>query len=268
MNIQKKNIKDLVKEKYSQIAIQSKEQNETSCCGSGSCCDVDYTIFSETYEHLEGYTEDADLGLGCGIPTEFSEIKQGDTVLDLGSGAGNDCFVARAIVGENGKIIGLDFSDMMLEKARENAEKLKYSNVKFVRGDIEEMPFSSNSMDIVVSNCVINLVPDKVKAFAEVHRVLKPGGQFSISDVVLNGELPPELKESAVMYAGCVAGAIEKKSYLSIIRQSGFTNVEVKKDKEIVLPEEILTSYLSDQELEAYRNSDSGIFSITVVGSK
>jgi len=268
MNIQKKSIKDLVKEKYSQIAIQSKEQNETSCCGSGSCCDVDYTIFSENYEHLEGYTEDADLGLGCGIPTEFSEIKQGETVLDLGSGAGNDCFVARAIVGESGKVIGLDFSDKMLEKARENAEKLKYSNVKFVRGDIEEMPFSSNSMDVVVSNCVLNLVPDKVKAFAEVHRVLKPGGHFSISDVVLKGELPPELKESVVMYAGCVAGAIKKETYLSIIRQSGFTNVEVKKDKEIVLPEEILKSYLSDKELEVYRNSDTGIFSITVVGSK
>ena len=140
--------------------------------------------------------------------------------------------------------------------------------MKFVRGDIEEMPFSSNSMDVVVSNCVINLVPDKIKAFAEVHRVLKPGGHFSISDVVLKGELPPELKESAVMYAGCVAGAIEKKKYLSIIRQSGFTNVEVKKNKEIVLPEEILKSYLSDKELEAYRNSDNGIFSITVVGSK
>ena len=268
MNIQKKNIKEFVKEKYSQIATQSTKQNKTSCCGSGESCDIDYTIFSENYEHLEGYNEQADLGLGCGIPTEFSEIKPGDTVLDLGSGAGNDCFVARAIVGESGNVIGLDFSDTMIEKARKNAEKLNFSNVEFVSGDIEEMPLPSNSMDVVVSNCVLNLVPDKIKAFAEVYRVLKPDGHFSISDVVLKGELPPELKESAVMYAGCVAGAIEKENYLSIIRQSGFTNVEVKKNKEIVLPEEILKNYLSEEELQLFKNSDIGIFSITVTGVK
>lgn len=268
MNIHKKDIKEIVKEKYSQIAQQSKKENETSCCGAGGCCDVDYTIFSENYEKLEGYNPDADLGLGCGIPTQFAQIKKGDTVLDLGSGAGNDCFVARAIVGETGRVLGLDFSDTMLEKARENVKKLGFTNVEFFKGDIEDMPITPDIVDVVVSNCVLNLVPDKQKAFDQIFRVLKQGGRFSISDVVLKGTLPKGLKDDAVMYAGCVSGAIQKEEYLEIIRLSGFRNIEVNKEKEIELPDELLRNYLSNEELEEFKNNRIGIFSITVTASK
>jgi arsenite methyltransferase len=268
MNIHKKDIKEIVKEKYSQIARQSKKENETSCCGAGGCCDVDYTIFSENYEKLEGYNPDADLGLGCGIPTQFAQIKKGDTVLDLGSGAGNDCFVARAIVRDTGKVIGLDFSDTMLAKACENVKKFGFTNVEFVNGDIEEMPVPSDTIDVVVSNCVLNLVPDKKKAFSEIYRVLKQEGRFSISDIVLKGTLPKGLKDDAVMYAGCVAGAIQKDEYLDIIRQSGFSNIEINKEKEIELPDELLRNYLSNDELQQFNDKSIGIFSITVTASK
>ena len=268
MNIHKKDIKEIVKEKYSQIAQQSKKENESSCCGSGGSCDVDYTIFSENYEKLEGYNPDADLGLGCGIPTQFAQIKEGDTVLDLGSGAGNDCFVARAIVGEKGKVLGLDFSDTMLDKARENVKKLGFTNVDFYKGDIEEMPIPSDTINVVVSNCVLNLVPDKKKAFSEIFRVLVPDGHFSISDVVLKGTLPKGLKDDAVMYAGCVAGAIQKEEYLEIIRQTGFRNIEINKEKEIKLPDELLRNYLTSAELDEFKNNRIGIFSITVTASK
>ena len=259
MNIHKKDIKEIVKDKYSQIALQSKKENETSCCGAGGCCDVDYTIFSENYEKLEGYNPDADLGLGCGIPTQFAQIKTGDTVLDLGSGAGNDCFVARAIAGETGKVLGLDFSDTMLEKARENVKKLGFTNVEFVKGDIEKMPIPSDSIDVVVSNCVLNLVPDKRKAFSEIYRVLKKGGRFSISDVVIKGTLPKGLKDDAVMYAGCVSGAIQKEEYLGIINQTGFNTVTVNKEKEIELPEELLRNYMNEDEFGEFKKKNIGI---------
>ncbi|MEI8004569.1 MAG: arsenite methyltransferase [Bacteroidota bacterium] len=268
MNIQKKDIKEIVKEKYSQIATQSKKENETSCCGAGGCCEIDYTIFSENYEKLDGYNPDADLGLGCGIPTQFARIKKGDTVLDLGSGAGNDCFVARALSGESGKVIGIDFSDTMLEKARENVKKLGFTNVEFIKGDIEEMPVPSGTIDVVVSNCVLNLVPDKKKAYDGIFRALKPGGHFSISDVVLQGKLPKGLKDDAVMYSGCVAGAIQKDEYLEIISQSGFRNIEINKEKEIELPDELLRNYLTEAEISEFKNNKTGIFSITVTAEK
>ncbi|MGD0343141.1 MAG: arsenite methyltransferase, partial [Bacteroidales bacterium] len=214
-------LKRIVKEKYGEIARQSKEQNESSCCGAtGSCSSVDYTVFSENYDKLKGYNPDADLGLGCGIPTLFASIKEGDSVLDLGSGAGNDCFVARAIVRETGKVLGLDFSDTMLEKARENVNKLGFTNVEFFKGDLEDMPIPSDTIDVVVSNCVLNLVPDKKKAFSEIYRVLKKEGHFSISDIVLKGTLPKGLKDDAIMYTGCVAGAIQKEEYIEIIKHS------------------------------------------------
>ena len=268
MNIHKKDIKEIVNEKYSQIALQSKKENETSCCGAGGCCEIDYTIFSENYEKLEGYNPDADLGLGCGIPTQFAKNRKGDTVLDLGSGAGNDCFVARALAGEAGKVIGLDFSDTMLEKARENVKKLGFTNVEFIKGDIEEMPVDSDTVDVVVSNCVLNLVPDKQKAYDGIFRVLKPGGHFSISDVVLKGALPKGLKDDAVMYAGCVAGAIQKDEYLDIIRLSGFRNIEINKEKEVELPDELLRNYLSAEEINEFKSNKIGIFSITVTAEK
>lgn len=263
------NIKNTVKEKYSQIAMQPKMQNETSCCGAGSsCCGTDYTIFSENYSALSGYNADADLGLGCGIPTEFAQIKPGNTVIDLGSGAGNDCFVARALVGETGKVIGIDMTEAMLEKANKNLEKLGFKNVEFHLGDIENMPIEANIADVVISNCVLNLVPDKQKAFSEIYRVLKPGAHFSISDVVLIGELPQEIIAEAEMYAGCVSGAMQKPEYLKIIEQTGFKNITVAKEKQITLPDEILLNYLTKAQLEIFKNSGTGIFSITVFAEK
>jgi len=269
MKTREKNIKEVVRSKYNQIALQSKEMNEASCCGAGGCCDtIDYTIFSDDYSQISGYNADADLGLGCGLPTEFANITLGDTVLDLGSGAGNDCFVARSIVGETGKVIGLDFAPNMLKKAKENAAKLGYNNVEFVKGDIEKMPIDSYSIDVIVSNCVLNLVPDKDLAFKNMFRVLKNDGHFSISDVVLQGDLPEALVKDAEMYAGCVSGAIQKAEYLEIIKNSGFKNMVIQKEKEIILPDEILSSYLNEKELQEYKSSRLGIYSVTVYAEK
>jgi arsenite methyltransferase len=262
-------LKQLVKEKYGQIAEQSKTENETSCCGATGCCStMDYTIMSEDYSNLKGYASNADLGLGCGLPTEFAVIKEGDTVIDLGSGAGNDAFIARAITGEKGKVIGIDFTEKMIEKARANADNLGFNNVEFRYGDIERIPVTANVADVVVSNCVLNLVPNKAKAFAETFRVMKPGGHFSVSDIVLQGDLPEALQKSAEMYAGCVSGAIQKEEYLTIISQTGFTNVSIQKEKKITIPDEILRSYLSDNTLEQYNAGNLGIYSITVYGEK
>lgn len=261
-------LKQLVKEKYSEIALQSKEQNQASCCGSGCCSDEVYNIMSEDYTKLEGYNADADLGLGCGLPTEFALIKKGDTVVDLGSGAGNDAFVARSITGEAGKVIGIDFTEAMINKARENAEKLNFNNVEFRYGDIEKIPLTANKADVVVSNCVLNLVPNKQQAFKEVFRILKPNGHFSVSDVVLIGELPENLKKASEMYAGCVAGAMQKDEYLKIIEKTGFKNIKIQKEKVISIPDDILSRYMSAEEIKAYKNSKEGIFSITVYADK
>lgn len=261
-------IKEMVKQKYAEIALQRKENNAGSCCGSGGCSTEVYNIMSEEYDELNGYNPDADLGLGCGLPTQFAQIKKGDTVVDLGSGAGNDCFVARAETGETGKVIGIDFTDVMIEKARTNAEKLGFNNVEFRQGDIEKIPMTANVADVVVSNCVMNLVPDKPKAFSEVYRILKPGGHFSISDIVLTGDLPPKIKSAAEMYAGCVASAIQKEDYLGIIKNAGFGNISLQKEKTIIVPDDILRNYLNEEEIAAYKNSECRIFSITVYGEK
>jgi arsenite methyltransferase len=261
-------IKELVKEKYSEIGSQTGNQNSSSCCGSTPCGSEPFTIMADDYSALEGYNSEADLGLGCGLPTEFAKINEGDTVIDLGSGAGNDCFVARKLVGSNGKIIGIDFTEAMVSRARENAEKIGFNNVEFRKGDIEELPLNANTADVVISNCVLNLVPDKTKVFAEIFRVLKPKKHFSISDIVLEGELPDNLKQAAELYAGCVAGAIQKKAYLNIIRQAGFVNVEIQKEKKIVVPDDILLRHVSPFELTEWKNSGVGIFSITVYAEK
>jgi SAM-dependent methyltransferase len=262
-------LKTIVKNKYGEIAEQSKVQNQSSCCGSTGCCDdVDYSIFSDNYTELEGYNPDADLGLGCGLPTEHAGIKEGDRVLDLGSGAGNDCFVARTLVGDSGWVTGLDFTDAMVEKAQKNLEKTGFKNIDFVYGDIENIPLDDNSYDVAISNCVLNLVPDKEKAFSELYRVLKPGGHFSISDVVLEGKLPKKLEEVAELYAGCVSGAIQKDSYLEIIRKQDFKDVEIKTQKVIDIPNSILLNYISLEELKAIKKSKVGIFSITVNATK
>jgi len=263
-----KNVKEIVKEKYGEIAKSS-----SSCCGPSSCCGstneiVGYTVMNDEYTHLEGYVADADLSLGCGLPTEFAGIKKGDTVIDLGSGAGNDVFVARAIVGEQGKVIGVDMTKEMIEKAEQNNSKLGYTNVEFRFGDIEDLPLADNLADVVVSNCVLNLVPDKQKAFSEIYRTLKPGAHFCVSDIVVKGELPPELKKSAEMYAGCVAGAIQQEDYLAIIKEAGFINTEIKKTKVIELPDDVLLQYQDKDQLQSYKSSGVGIFSITVVAEK
>jgi arsenite methyltransferase len=263
-------LKQLVKEKYSEIANQSKDQNATSCCGATSACHGDevYNIMSDDYTKLDGYNPDADLGLGCGLPTEYAKIKEGDTVIDLGSGAGNDAFVARKLAGEKGKVIGIDFTDAMIARARDNAEKLGFNNVEFRQGDIDDMPVTANKADVIVSNCVLNLVPNKHKVFSEVYRVLKPGGHFSISDIVLEGELPSKWKEIAELYAGCVSGAIQKSEYISIIEEAGFKNIVLQKDKAIVIPDTILADYLSAEEIAAYKNGSTRITSITVYAEK
>jgi SAM-dependent methyltransferase len=262
-------LKSLVKEKYSAIANQSKEANASSCCGATGCCGDDvYNIMSDDYTKLEGYNADADLGLGCGIPTAFAQIKPGDTVIDLGSGAGNDAFVARKSVTETGKVIGVDFSEAMLEKARANADKVGFNNVEFRQGDIESLPVTSNKADVIISNCVLNLVPNKHKVFSEIYRVLKPGGHFSISDIVLEGEIPAKWKQVAELYAGCVSGAIQKSEYLGIIEEAGFTNITLQKEKDITIPDEILSEYLSEEEIATYKTGIVSIKSITVFAEK
>lgn len=261
-------IKDMVRSKYGEIAAQSKEQNAASCCGAGECSTVDYTIFAEDYSMMKGYLSDADLALGCGVPTEFAQIHEGDVVVDLGSGAGNDAFVARAITGESGKVIGIDMTPQMIDKARENADKLGFNNVEFRLGDIENIPIAANRADVVISNCVLNLVPDKRRAFEEMFRILKPGGHFSVSDVVLNGELPDGLRNDAEMYAGCVSGAIQMDSYLHLLHDVGFTTITVQKQKTIELPDDILANYLTAEEITSMRAGQTGILSITVYGEK
>lgn len=260
-------VKEIVKEKYGEIARNT--ASGCGCgCGSSSNKVVGYTIMKDEYTGMDGYVAEADLGLGCGLPTEFADINPGNVVVDLGSGAGNDVFVARALVGDSGKVIGIDMTKDMIAKARKNNEKLGYTNIEFYLGEIEEMPLENETADVVVSNCVLNLVPNKQKAFEEIYRITKNGGHFCVSDIVIKGELPASLKKSAEMYAGCVAGAVQQEEYLEIIKSAGFTNIQIKKTKVIELPDEILTQYLTEEEVESLHKSMTGIFSITVVAEK
>jgi arsenite methyltransferase len=261
-------VKELVRQKYSEIALQDKETNQSSCCGAGGCSKEVYNIMADDYSQLEGYNPDADLGLGCGLPTQFAKIKKGDVVIDLGSGAGNDAFIARNETGETGKVIGIDFTPAMIDRARQNAEVRGFNNVEFRQGDIEKMPVTANAADVIVSNCVLNLVPNKDEVIKEIYRVLKPGGHFSISDIVLQGELPKNIKEAAEMYAGCVAGAIQKQVYLELIEGNGFKNITVQKDKAIIIPDDILSNYLSAEQIVAFKQSGTSIRSITVYAEK
>lgn len=260
-------IKQVVKEKYGEIA--SKNQQGCGCgCSSKSSKIVGYTVMQDEYDHLDGYVVDADLGLGCGVPTEYAGIKKGDTVVDLGSGAGNDVFVARSIAGDEGKVIGIDFTDEMIHKANANKFRVGFKNVEFKLGEIENIPLENNSVDVVISNCVLNLVPDKRKAFTEINRILKHEAHFCVSDIVLKGELPAGLKKSAEMYAGCVAGALQQDEYLGIIKETGFTSIEIKRTKVIELPHDVLKNYLDESEIEKFKTNKVGIFSITVIGYK
>lgn len=261
-------LKEIVRKKYSEIALQDKETNMSSCCGAGGCSTEVYNIMSEDYTTLNGYNADADLGLGCGLPTQYAQIKKGDVVVDLGSGAGNDCFIARHETGETGKVIGIDFTPAMIDKARSNAEVRGFNNVEFRQGDIESMPITANTADVIVSNCVLNLVPNKDAVIKDIYRVLKPGGHFSISDVVLIGALPEGLRKDAEMYAGCVSGAIQKEVYMELIHANGFEQVTIQKEKAIIIPDDILINYLTADQIAAFNNGASGIFSVTVFAKK
>ena len=256
-------LKNLVKKKYGQVA-----ESGSSCCGTECGCIDDVNFIGDDYKQVDGYYAEADLGLGCGLPTELARISEGDIVVDLGSGAGNDSFVARSLTGPHGKIIGIDFTPEMIEKARNNADKLGFKNIHFIEADIEKTPLSQNTADVVISNCVLNLVPNKKTAFAEVFRILKPGGHFSISDVVIKGILPAKLQESAEMYAGCVAGAITMDEYLEQLKSAGFKNIEVQKEHKINIPADLIKGYLTPEEVDSFNKGELGIFSITVYGEK
>ena len=269
MNTNEK-LKKIVREKYSEIAEKSDQTK--ACCGpsSTSCCstDDDLKIFSMDYSSLEGYNPDADLGLGCGLPTEFAKIQKGDTVVDLGSGAGNDCFVARQLTGPDGLVIGVDMTSNMIDKARANAEKLNLKNVQFRLGEIENLPVKNNEADVVVSNCVLNLVPDKKGALEETYRILKNGGHFSVSDIVTYSEIPEGLRDEAALYAGCVSGALIKDDYIKLIEDVGFQNIKIQREEKMNLPDSLLEKYLNKEEVEQYKNNFAGIASITVYAEK
>jgi SAM-dependent methyltransferase len=257
-------MKSIVKSKYQEIAQQS-----SSCCGSQcGCSSPEAEVMADSYEGLPGYVPEADLGLGCGIPTEIAGIREGHVVLDLGSGAGNDVFVARRSVGSSGRVIGVDMTEAMVNRANDNKRKLGYTNVEFRLGDIEHLPVDSESVDVVLSNCVLNLVPNKSKAFSEIFRVLKPGGHFSISDIVITKNLPAQLQTAAEMIAGCVAGAMIEEEYLATIKAAGFARATVKKEKVIHLTDAALSPYLGDKEIAQYRESGGAIKSLTVYGEK
>lgn len=262
------NMKEIVRKKYGQLAREG-----GNCCGPTSCCgptngEAPFVSLSEDYSRLEGYVKDADLGLGCGIPIDAADMHPGQTVLDLGSGAGNDVFIARRIVGETGKVLGVDMTPDMIKKARENASKAGFANVEFRLGEIEAMPVDSGSVDRVVSNCVLNLVPDKAQAFREMYRVLKAGGKFGVSDVVLEGDFPEDLRKAAELYVGCVSGAIQKADYLSGLRDTGFQDVTVLKEKVLDVPEDLLAAYLTAEQRASLAKSGVRVLSITVQGAK
>lgn len=259
-------LKDTIQKKYANIANGSNTEYGAACCNSESG-DNTYSNISEDYSPLKGYNKEADLGLGCGLPTEFAKIKEGDVVVDLGCGAGNDCFIARNETGEQGLVIGLDFVDEMLELAKANALKLGYNNVKFIKGDIENIPIESNLVDVVVSNCVLNLVPNKTKAYSEMHRILKTGAHFSISDIVTDGQIDPLMQKELEAYVGCDAGAINVTKYLKIVQDAGFEEISIQKKKALKFPKEILEKYLNESYI-CDVNTNMGVYSITLYGVK
>lgn len=252
-------IKSMVQQSYANVA-----KNNTGCgCG----CSSDNPFNLESYENLDGYDPSADLGLGCGVPTETARLEPGHHVLDLGSGGGIDAFIARKAVGEAGKVVGVDFTPEMIALAQKNARELGYDNVSFVLGDIENLPLPNDSFDRILSNCVLNLVPDKKAAFAEMHRVLKTGGMFTVSDIVTVGALPDGIRDSAAAYAGCVASAIPKDEYISLLKESGF-QVENIKDAPLSFTDDYLLNWVGQDELQAFRKSGAQVTSVTLRGIK
>jgi len=283
-------LKELVREKYAQIAREAPKPGDppalrtsSPCCSpaaSPCCCapaaepsastyySEDVAGIKEAYEKLDGHMDEADLGLGCGLPTEHAGLAPGQTVVDLGSGAGNDVFIARSVVGDTGRVIGVDMTTEMIDKARANAERRGFKNVEFRLGDIESLPVDDAAADVVVSNCVLNLVPDKRLAFAEIFRILKPGGRFCVSDIVIQGELPAELRGVAELYVGCVAGALAAEEYIGIIHETGFTGIDIKAVKRLDLPDDYMLKYIGADELAAYHASGAAILSVTIVGTR
>lgn len=259
-------VKTSVREKYAAIARSTEQGDGSSCCGS-SGDELEVTMIGDDYDGVEGYVADADMQLGCGVPTDLANIESGDAVLDLGSGAGLDAFTARHIAGPEGRVVGVDMTPEMIRKARANATSLGFDNVSFVEGDIEDLPLDDAQFDVVISNCVLNLVPDKAAAFSEMHRMLKPGKHFCVSDIVVQGTLPDAVRRSAEMYAGCVGGAIEEDEYLSMLRDAGFEDVDVVRRKTIEVPDEALLKRASEEEVAAFRDGGS-IRSITVRGTR
>jgi len=262
-------IKKAIKKSYGAIA---KDEIQGGCCGTEpGCCGTGglSSAMIQQYGEIEGYHKEADLSLGCGLPTEIANISEGDTVIDLGSGAGNDAFIARSIVGEHGKVIGIDMTPEMVIKALRNNQRLGFQNVEFLLGEIENMPqVQNNTADVVISNCVMNLVPDKEKAFREVFRVLKTGGHFSICDIVFTGALSKGMLEAAELYAGCVAGASEKGAYLGIIKSVGFKNIRIKSERKIDIPDDFLLKYVDSRELKVLKETGSHLYSVTIYAEK
>jgi len=265
-----------VRERYGKIA----QREKSGCCSTPSCCsDIDVAEHSSkaigySEDELKSVPEGANLGLGCGNPTALTELTEGNIVLDLGSGAGFDCFLAARKVGEKGRVIGVDMTPEMLSKARENAEKGQYQNVEFRLGEIENLPAANDSVDVIISNCVINLSPDKARVFSEAFRVLKPGGRFMISDIVLLRELPDVVKNSVDAYVGCISGALLRDDYLSEIQNAGFADVTVV--EECIFPGEHLINDSAAQELisdfkmtaEELHDLAQSIISIKIKGTK
>ncbi len=250
-----------VREAYGRIA----EEVDATCCESG--CGCQSNTIAPSYEHESGYRRVADLGLGCGLPTAFSQIREGDTVVDLGSGAGNDVFIAAEAVGSSGRVIGIDMTESMVLRALKNAVGLGATNVDFRLGEIEDLPVAGNTVDLVISNCVLNLVPNKLRAFSEMFRILRPGGRFTVSDLVVEGVLPPEMAGAASVYAACIGGAIDRQQYLSLLHEAGFRSVEVREDREVIVPKQVIDGPELKAAYERFAPT-GGLFSVTITGLK
>ncbi|MCW4030794.1 MAG: arsenite methyltransferase [Candidatus Bathyarchaeota archaeon] len=252
--MKKQKIKEYVKKSYGKIA-QTGEASRPCCgCGCGPSCTDTSLLIGYSKNELSNIPAASNMGLGCGNPTALASLKQGETVLDLGSGGGIDAFLAAKKVGEAGRVIGVDMTKEMIQKARLTAQKNGYKNVEFRLGEIEDLPVDDNSIDVIISNCVINLSPNKKKVFQEAYRVLKPNGRMLISDIVTEGELPEQIQKSISAWAGCVAGAQERKQYLKTIGDSGFKEINIVSESTFTVDiSKELKGKITSVQVEAYK---------------